>query len=135
MTTSVAQQLSQQELDLIFREARTFSAWLPQTVEPAVLRQIYDLAKLPPTSANSQPARFVFLTTPESKARLLPLLAPANLEKTRTAPVTAIIADTETNAHTFPHTECSFRMGAAEDCELSGDSRLTRRNPRLETAA
>jgi 3-hydroxypropanoate dehydrogenase len=58
----------------------------------AVLRQIYDLAKFPPTRANGQPARFVSLTTPDSKARLPPLLAPTNVEKTRTAPVTAIIA-------------------------------------------
>ena len=111
MTTSVIQPLSQQDLDLIFREARTFSAWLPQPVEPAVLRQIYDLAKLPPTSANSQPARFVFLTTPESKARLLPLLAPANVEKTRTAQVTAIIAwDNEFYEKLpklFPHTDAA----------------------------
>lgn len=92
MTASAIEPLCQHDLDLMFREARTFSVWLPQPVEPAVLRQIYEVAKLPPTSANSQPARFVFLTTPESKARLLPLLAPANVEKTGTAPVTAIIA-------------------------------------------
>jgi 3-hydroxypropanoate dehydrogenase len=91
-TTSITEQLSQQDLDLIFGDARTYSAWLPQPVERHLLRQIYDLAKFGPTSANSQPARFVFLTTPESKARLLPLLAPANVEKTRAAPVTVVIA-------------------------------------------
>ena len=118
MTTLEDQQLSQQDLDLIFREARTFSAWLSQPLERGVLRQIYDLAKLPPTSTNSQPARFVFLTTLESKARLLPLLAPANVEKTRTAPVTAIIAwDNEFYEKLpklFPHTDAArwFRGNA-----------------------
>ncbi|MBM3758167.1 MAG: malonic semialdehyde reductase [Acidobacteria bacterium] len=113
------QQLSQQDLDLIFREARTFSAWLPQPVAPLLLRQVYDLAKVPPTSANSQPSRFVFLTTPESKARLLPLVAPANVEKTRTAPVNVIVAwDTEFYEKLpklFPHTDAAgwFRGNVA----------------------
>jgi 3-hydroxypropanoate dehydrogenase len=65
-------------------------------VPTEVLRQVYDLTRFGPTSANSTPARFVFLTTAESKARILPALVPGNVEKTRTAPVTAIVAwDTE----------------------------------------
>jgi 3-hydroxypropanoate dehydrogenase len=79
-------------LDKLFRNARTFSAWRPEPVPESVLREAYELARLGPTSANSSPARFVFVTTPEAKARLLPALMPGNVEKTRTAPVTVIVA-------------------------------------------
>ena len=66
----------------------------PLSVE--LLRKAYELARLGPTSANSLPARFLFLTTPGAKARLKPCLAPGNVEKTMSAPVTVIIAwDTE----------------------------------------
>jgi 3-hydroxypropanoate dehydrogenase len=61
-----------------------------------LLRNAYELARLGPTSANSSPARFIFLTSPAAKARLKPALAPGNVEKTMAAPVTVIIAwDTE----------------------------------------
>lgn len=79
-------------LDQIFRAARTYSAWLPKGVPAETLRQVFELAELGPTSANSLPARFVFLTTPEAKARLVPALSPTNVEKTRTAPVNVIVA-------------------------------------------
>jgi 3-hydroxypropanoate dehydrogenase len=83
-------------LNQIFREARTHNAWLPQTVSPGLLRQAYELAALGPTSANTTPARYVFLTSPEAKERLRPALAPLNVEKTMAAPITVIIAwDTE----------------------------------------
>ena len=83
-------------LDLLFRNARTHNAWLPAPVPIERLREIYDLARMGPTSGNSSPARFVFLTTPEAKARLKPALAPLNVEKTMAAPATAIVAwDTE----------------------------------------
>ncbi|WZO97661.1 malonic semialdehyde reductase [Isosphaeraceae bacterium EP7] len=79
-------------LDLLFREARTHNAWLPQPVAERSLREIYDLAKMGPTSVNSSPARFVFLTTPEAKERLVPGLMAGNVEKTRSAPVVVIVA-------------------------------------------
>ena len=56
------------------------------------LRELYDLLKWGPTSANCQPARILFLRTPEAKERLRPALSPGNVEKTMTAPVTAILA-------------------------------------------
>jgi 3-hydroxypropanoate dehydrogenase len=94
-------------IDQIFRNARTYSSWLPKGVPAELLREAYDLAKLGPTSANCSPARFVFLTTPEAKARLVPALAPGNVEKTQAAPVNVIIAwDTEFYEHIprlFPH--------------------------------
>jgi 3-hydroxypropanoate dehydrogenase len=79
-------------LDQLFLEARTHNRWLDKPVAPALLRELYDLAKLAPTSANSQPMRVVFVTSPEAKERLKPALAPQNVEKTMTAPVTAIVA-------------------------------------------
>ena len=89
-------QLDDRSLDLIFREAHTHSAWLDKPVGDALLQQVYDLMKWAPTSANSSPARIVFVRSAAAKQRLLPAMAPGNVEKTRTAPVTAIIAhDTE----------------------------------------
>jgi len=88
--------ISHPALDQLFREARTHSTWLPEPVPVELLRDAYELARLGPTSANGSPARFVFLTTPAAKARLKPVLAPGNVEKTMAAPVTVIIAwDTE----------------------------------------
>jgi 3-hydroxypropanoate dehydrogenase len=84
--------LDEQAMDLIFRKARTHIAWLDRPVSDATLRQLYELMKWGPTSANSCPARIFFLRTPQAKARLLPALSPGNVDKTRAAPVTAIIA-------------------------------------------
>src|SRR5258708_27290479 len=101
--------ISQQALDQLFYEARTHSTWLPEPVPVELLRKAYDLARLGPTSANGSPARFVFLTTPGAKARLKPVLAPGNVDKTMAAPVTVIIAwDTEFHEHfprLFPHAD------------------------------
>jgi 3-hydroxypropanoate dehydrogenase len=89
-------QLDDRSLDLMFRAARTHSVWLDKPVSDAQLEQIYDLMKWAPTSANSSPARIVFVCSAAAKQRLLPAMAPGNVEKTRTAPFTAIIAhDTE----------------------------------------
>jgi 3-hydroxypropanoate dehydrogenase len=79
-------------LDQILRDARTHFAWRPEPVPVELLKEAYELARMGPTSANSSPARFVFLTTPEAKARLVPALAPTNVEKTKTAPVNVIVA-------------------------------------------
>ena len=79
-------------LKLLFTEARTQNGWLPTPVSDAQLRRIYDIVKMGPTSTNSCPARFVFLRTPEAKARLLPALSPGNVDKTKQAPVTVIVA-------------------------------------------
>jgi 3-hydroxypropanoate dehydrogenase len=65
-----------------------------------LLRKAYELARLGPTGANGSPARFVFLTAPGAKARLKPVLAPGNVDKTMAAPVTVIVAwDTEFHEH------------------------------------
>ena len=79
-------------LDILFRKARTHNAWTNKPVSDDLLRKLYDLMKWGPTSANSCPARVLFLRTPQAKERLRAALSPTNLEKTMTAPVTAIIA-------------------------------------------
>ena len=78
-------------LDQIFRNARTHAAWLDKPVSDDTLRQIYELMKWGPTSANASPGRFVFLRSREAKERLRPALAPGNVEKTMQAPVTVIV--------------------------------------------
>lgn len=84
--------LSESALDQLFRNARTFNAWLPKTVSDGQLQQIYELAKFGPTSANASPMRVVFVKSAEAKAKLEPFLSDGNRAKTMEAPVTAIIA-------------------------------------------
>lgn len=79
-------------LDQLFRTARTRNGWTSRPVPEALLRRLYDLAKLGPTAANASPARFAFLTSDAAKARLAPHLSNANRAKTLAAPVTVIVA-------------------------------------------
>lgn len=88
----MSEPLNDAALDQLFREARTFTTWQDRPVTDEVLRQLYDLMKWAPTSANSSPARILFVRSPEAKERLRPTLAPGNVDKTMAAPVTAIIA-------------------------------------------
>jgi 3-hydroxypropanoate dehydrogenase len=93
---SQAKQLSEEGLDLLFREARSQNGWLPEPVSEELIREVYELAKMGPTSANASPARFLFLTSDEAKGRLVPHMMEANRPKTGTAPVVVILAfDTE----------------------------------------
>jgi 3-hydroxypropanoate dehydrogenase len=84
--------LSDAALDQLFREAHTFTRWQDRPVSDDTLRQLYDLMKWAPTSANGSPARLVFVKSPEAKERLRPALSSGNVDKTMSAPVTAIIA-------------------------------------------
>jgi len=94
------QPISPEAIDSVFLEARTFSAWLPEPVSIGLLRKAYDIARMGPTSANLSPLRMLFLTTDEAKARLLPALSSTNVEKSRTAPVVALVAyDTQFYEH------------------------------------
>ncbi len=79
-------------LDQLFRTARTHKVWQDRPVPEDLLRQLYDLTRWGPTSANCFPARFLFLTTPEQKEKLRPHLWEPNVEQTMAAPVIAIIA-------------------------------------------
>ena len=104
-----SQPLSEQALDTLFRAARSFNAWQDKAVTDEQLHQIYELMKWGPTSANSCPARIVFVKSEEAKARLKPCLNEGNVEKSMTAPVVAIIGMDmefyEKLPKLFPHTD------------------------------
>lgn len=82
--------MSDEGLDLIFRKARTHSAWLDKPVDDRLLQEVYELAKMGPTSANMCPMRVVFVKSKEAKEKLKPCLDAGNVAKTMAAPVTAI---------------------------------------------
>ncbi len=84
--------VNDQALDVLFRQARSFSHWSDAPVGEDLLRAVWELAKMGPTSANSGPARIVFVVSADAKARLKPALSKNNVEKTMSAPATAIIA-------------------------------------------
>ncbi len=84
--------LSATALDTLFRTARTHSHFLDTPVTDQTLQDIFELVKWAPTTANSSPGRFVFVRSPDAKARLKPALSPGNTDKTMAAPVTVIVA-------------------------------------------
>ncbi|MDA8231148.1 MAG: malonic semialdehyde reductase [Magnetospirillum sp.] len=96
-------------LDILLRDARTHAAWTSRPVPEELLRRAWDLARMGPTSANCEPARIVFVTSPAAKERLRPALMEGNVAKTMAAPVTAIIghdlAFYEKLPRLFPHTD------------------------------
>lgn len=79
-------------LKTVFDEARTFTSFLEKPIKPALLHELYNHLKWGPTSANSCPARFVFVTSPAGRDRLLPCISETNRAKVASAPCTAIIA-------------------------------------------
>ena len=96
-------------LDLLFREARSYNAWLDGEVTDAQIRAIYDLMKMAPTSANQQPARLVWCKSPAAKARLAAHAMDKNQPKITGAPVCVIVGmDLEFHEQLpwlFPHTD------------------------------
>jgi 3-hydroxypropanoate dehydrogenase len=116
--------LSDPTLDQLFREARTHNGWLERQVEDDTLRALFDLTKMAPTSANSSPARFVFIKSREAKERLRPTLSPGNVDKTMSAPVVIIVAqDTrfyDELPKVFPHADArSWFLGKPELIEAT----------------
>jgi nitroreductase len=79
-------------LDQLFLGARTYNAFEPEAIAQALVKEIYELAKWGPTASNCNPGRFVFLTTPEARARLAPHMSSSNRPKTLAAPVNVIMA-------------------------------------------
>lgn len=112
--------LSNDALDLLFRNARTHNGFFDKPVSDEQLRQIFDIMKWGPTSANSEPARIIFVRTKEGKEKLAPALSEGNLKKTMSAPVTAIIGHDvefyEQLPKLFPHDQTAktwFNWSAA----------------------
>jgi 3-hydroxypropanoate dehydrogenase len=116
--------LDDKTLDKLFRSARTHNGWQDKPVTDDQLRAIYDVMKWGPTSANSSPARIVFVRTKEGKEKLKPALSAGNTEKTMTAPVTAIVAyDTQFYEHLptlFPHDQTAKYWFSGEGKEAVG---------------
>lgn len=115
-------------LDQLFRAARTHNRWQSQPIDDAVLRELYELARMAPTSANSQPMRVLFLKSAESRERLRPALSPANVEKVMTAPVTAIVAHDlefyEQLPKLMPHVDARAWFASKPEAQLERDAAL-----------
>ena len=108
----------------LFTEARSHNGFLDEPVPESRLRELYELMKWGPTSANSSPARIVFVTSPAAKEKLLGCVSTGNVEKTRSAPVTAIIgtdmAFYEKLPALFPHADAkSWFVGKKEHAETT----------------
>jgi 3-hydroxypropanoate dehydrogenase len=116
--------ISPQDIETLFTGAHTHSVWLPKRVDDALLSRAYDLAKMCPTSANSSPMRVVFVKSKEAKEKLKPCLAAGNVDKSMTAPVTAIVGmDMEFYEHLpklYPHVDArSWFAGNAAAIEAT----------------
>lgn len=96
-------------LATLLEEGRTYSAWIDKEVSDAQLHRLYDLTKWGPTSANSSPLRILFVRSLAAKEKLLACMSEGNLEKTRAAPVNAILgmdmAFYEKLPQLFPHAD------------------------------
>ncbi len=114
------------DLDQLFRAARTHNHWQTRDVDDAVLRELYDLARMAPTSANSQPMRLLFLKSSASRERLRPALAPMNVAKVMTAPVTAIVAHDlefyEQLPKLMPHVDARSWFASSPAAQLERDA-------------
>lgn len=127
--------MTSETLDLLFCEARTHNFWSAKTVDDELLRSVYDLAKMGPTSANMSPLRIVFVKTPAAKERLKPTLDAGNVDKTMAAPVTAILGMDihffEALPKLFPHTNAKVWFEHRSESELEY---LALRNSSLQAA-
>src|SRR3954463_12643819 len=113
----MGQRIDEAGVQALFTAARTHGRWLDRPVSDDTLRELYDLLKWAPTSANAAPAPFAFLRTREAKERLRPALAPLNVEKVMTAPVTVIVAFDvkfyDQLSKLFPHNPAMGKLYAA----------------------
>ena len=122
--------LAEADLDLLFREARTFNAFQDRPVSDALLTEAIELAKMGPTAANTLPMRVVFVKSAEAKEKLKPSVSAGNVDKTMAAPVTAIVAYDreffEKLPRLFPHADArSWFAGNAAFAEASANQSST----------
>lgn len=132
--------LSNNDLDTLFREARSHSAWLNQDVSDDQLRQLYELMKFGPTAANNCPARLTFVKSLKAKEMLKLHLDEGNVDKAMSAPVVAIISyDTEFYEklpYLFPHTDArSWYAGKPDKIKSAGEMNATLQGAYLMLAA
>ncbi len=116
--------LSDEALDQIFREARSYNGWLDKPVSDERLHAIWDLAKMGPTSANMLPARIVWARSDAAKQRLADLSSGNNRDKILSAPATAIIGyDIDFHEQLpwlFPHADAKSWFDGNEECRKEG---------------
>jgi 3-hydroxypropanoate dehydrogenase len=128
--------LNDASLDTLFRTARTRNGWQDKPLSDAIVREIYELTKWGPTSANSCPARFVFVRSDAAKQRLKPYLLEANVGKTMAAPCCVIVAyDTqfyELMPQLFPDRGVQYGAMFRDNPAVSED--LVHRNSALQGA-
>lgn len=134
------QPLTDDVLDQLFREARSYSSWSSQPVDDEQLQALYELMKWGPTAVNSCPARIVFVKSETAKQRLKPCLAEGNIEKSMTAPVVAIIGMDmefyEQLPKLFPHTDArSWYAGKPEAIRENAERNSTLQGAYLMLAA
>ena len=115
--------LDEEALNLVFGEARSMNGWQDKDVSDAMIRSLYDLTKMGPTSTNCSPARFVFVKSEAEKAKLESTLMPNNISKVMTAPVVAIIAyDLDFSDHMtklFPHMDVAPMYKGNDEMNVS----------------
>ncbi|MDC0062190.1 malonic semialdehyde reductase [Pseudomonadota bacterium] len=115
--------LDEEALNLVFGEARSMNGWQDKDVSDAMIRSLYDLTKMGPTSTNCSPARFVFVKSEAEKAKLESALMPNNIPKVMTAPVVAIIAyDLDFSDHMtklFPHMDVAPMYKGNDEMNVS----------------
>jgi 3-hydroxypropanoate dehydrogenase len=128
------QPIATDALDQVFLKARTQNGWRDEPVPDELIRRLHEVVRWGPTASNSQPARFLFVKSPEAKAKLVACMAPGNVEKTRTAPVTVVVA-IDTAFHLvmpklYPHADLKTLF--ANDRKLAEESAF--RNGSLQGA-
>jgi 3-hydroxypropanoate dehydrogenase len=115
----MSDKITESALDQLFRDARTHNGWTGEPVGEDLLRQLWDLVKMAPTSANCSPARLVFVTSDAAKEKLKPCLMDGNVAKTMAAPVTVIIGQDmefyEKLPDLFPHTDAKSWFAGNDD--------------------
>lgn len=115
----MADPISDEALNTLFRRARSYNSWTDESVPETLVRAVYELAKWGPTSANGSPARFLFLGKGDARDRLKPHLSEQNAEKTMAAPWTVIMAHDldfhEKMPKLFPHNPDAKEWFADED--------------------
>ena len=120
-TFQMSQPLSDPAFDQLFRTARTYNRFSGE-IDDATIHQLYELLKWGPTSANQCPARFVFVRSPEAKAKLAPALSDGNRDKTLAAPVTVIVgydmAFYDKLPVLFPHTDARSWFAGSDEARL-----------------
>lgn len=119
MTDRQATPIDSDALDTLFMEARTYNHWSDKPVPVSLLEDIWNIARMGPTSANCSPCRIVFVTSDDAKEKLRPCLMEGNVDKTMEAPATAIIghdmAFYEKLPKLFPHTDARSWFAGKDD--------------------